>query len=102
MSYLENLDTNELILLANDIRHDYHKVRDRFKNKALSYWNQSIASSYHKEQDLRDMLTRCEQLKRQYMDISDVLKARGLHPSVEGWRDKDNKLFQLKDILHSA
>ena len=102
MSYLENLDTSELILLANDIRHDYHKVRDRFKNKALNYWNQSIASSYHKEQDLRDMLTRCEQLKRQHADISEVLKDRGFHYSVEGWRDNNNKLFHLKDILHSA
>ena len=102
MSYLENLDTNELILIATDICHDYHKVRDRFKNKAMGYWNQSIASSYHKEQDLRDLITRCEQLKKQYNDIATVLKERGIHAGVDGWRDGNNRLFDTKDILHSA
>ena len=102
MSYLENLESRELVLLATDIRHEYHKIRDRFKSKAMSYYNQSIASSYHKEEDLRNLLTRCETLKKQYLDICEVLKSRGIRPVVDGWRDSNNDIFVAKDILHSA
>lgn len=102
-SFLEHFGTNELMLLANDIRRDYNKTREHLKKKVEYYSRQSIASSYQKEEDIEASLTRCVELKRQYLDIRDALIGRGVTQDAGGgWRDSNNMLFPASDILHSA
>lgn len=102
-SYLEHFGTNELMLLANDIRRDYNKTRERLKKKVEYYSRQSIASNYQKEEDIEAILAQCVELRRQYLDIRDVLIERGITQDAGGgWRESNNMLFPTNDILHSA
>ena len=102
VDYLAHLGSKELMLLANDLRKDYNKACEHLKKKVEYYSRQSIASTYHKEEDIQASLDRCRELKRQYMDLRDALLERGLKPDIGGWRESNNTLYAEKDILHSA
>lgn len=78
MSYLETMDTDSLMILANDTRSDYNKARHNFNAIAQCYYRQAITNNYYKEQDMIDLLNRCLHLKDAYVQIRDILKARGI------------------------
>lgn len=95
MSYLESIDTRELLLLSADIRHDFHKAKESLKRKVGYYYNQSIASTYHKEDDILVLVNRCKSLKKQYLDMRDVLLSRGVKDRelMPDWDGTNNDLF---------
>lgn len=94
-SYLESIDTRELILLSAGIRHDFHKAKERLKRTVGYYYNQSIASTYHKEEDIEMLLNRCKSLKKQYLAMRDVLLSRGVKDREIStkWDGTNNDLF---------
>jgi len=101
MSYIETIDSENLMVLASDIRAQYNKLRFEFNSKETGYFRQSISSQYHKEDDLIEMLSRLKTLKTRYIDICNVLKGRGLTQAGEDrWRDNNNHLFVAQEILH--
>lgn len=57
-----------------EIEHDFNKVREQLYYRTQSYYHQSIASNYTKEDDLRELITRCEELKRKYNEFKDQVK----------------------------
>lgn len=77
-SIIEQSDVSDLLLLANSTRSEYNKLREQTKNRMNRYFYQSIASNYHKEDDIIDGLEKCRDLKEQYRKICDALKKRGL------------------------
>ncbi len=94
-SYLESIDTRELILLSASIRYDFHKAKERLKRTIGYYYNQSIASTYHKEEDIEMLLNRCKSLKKQYLAMRDVLLSRGVKDREinSKWDGTNNDLF---------
>lgn len=102
MSYIESLESENLMMLASDIRSEYNKIRQQYHEISIRYYRQSIASSYYKESDMIEMLSKCEALKNRYLEIRDILLGRGLVPAFENhWRDSNNMLFN-GDVLHIA
>ncbi len=101
MSYLESLDTDNLVLVANRIQAEYNRTRKMFCDKAGYYNRQAITNFYYKEDDLSELIMKCKELKGQYKAISDIMFRRGYRPDIDGWRDSNNFLFN-GDILHSA
>lgn len=102
MSYLESLDTDRLVLIANQIQTEYNRVRKNFCDKAEYYNRQAITSHYHKEDDLAELIMKCKELKGRYKAVADIMLRRGYKPDISGWRDSNNFLFTAEDILHSA
>lgn len=107
-TYLESMDTRELILLSADVRHDFHKAKERLKKVVGYYYNQSIASTYHKEEDIAMLVNRCKNLKKQYLEMRDILLDRGVQERelmTSSWNGTNDDLFarnSAHDILHSA
>lgn len=89
-AYLEAFDTNDLMLLATDLRHQYSKKKEAFHNISQRYYMQAIASKYYKESDIRDSLDELEALKNQYLDICELLKGRGFYYACgDKWQSQD-------------
>ena len=75
-SYLESMDSDLLLTIANDIRKRYNKIRHEFYESARLYYRQSLYSIYCKEEDMITLLEECHKLKMQYRDVADILRAR--------------------------
>lgn len=104
MSFSETLGDNELILMSAGIRKDYNELRQKYFKKCRQYYNQAIASTYHKEDDLIKMLNELARLKDEYLRICDILKNRGVPYSFKAeWQGNNNHLFNHEgELLHSA
>lgn len=89
-THLESMDTQELILMSSTVQHDFNKAKERLKKIVGYYYNQSIASTYHKEEDIETLVTRCKTLKKQYLEMRDVLLNR---PTTSSWNGTNNDLF---------
>lgn len=100
MSYLETLETRELLLLSSSLLSQYNTTRMNFENKARHYGRQAITNNYHKEADLVALLEECERLKRQYNQITDILTERGAKNPIVGWNHSNDDLFVAKEVLH--
>lgn len=100
MSYLETLETRELLLMANNLLAEYNKTRECFENKARQYGRQAITNNYHKEEDLVDLLDDCATLKFRYNEINAILSARGERNPCAGWNHNNDDLFVAKEVLH--
>lgn len=101
MSFIEDLESDNLMMLANDIRREYNEIRHHYHEAEVRYYRQAISSAYYKEADLIEMLEKCRQLKERYITIRDILQGRGIKPAYEGhWKDSNNYLFN-GEILHS-
>lgn len=106
MSVLDDMESSELLVYASEVRKQYNDIRRRFFNDSRHYYNQSIAASYYKEEDLIDTLEECRRVKAHYMDICDILKARGIKSEFGMRRTNNDSVFknvaESKDILHLA
>lgn len=102
MSYLESLDNDALLLLANKITKEYNTTRHTFVNKAKYYDRQAISNYYHKEEDMIDLLEQLKTLRGRYKAVADILVRREHKPVMDGWQHSNNDLFAGQDILHSA
>lgn len=102
MSYLETLETRELLLLSSSILSQYNATRMNFENKAKYYGRQAIANNYHKETDLIALLEECERLKMQYNQITNILTERGARNRIVGWNHTNGDLFTAKEVLHTT
>lgn len=100
MSYLETLETRELLLLSSSLLSQYNTTRMNFENKAKHYGRQAITNNYHKEADLIALLEECERLKTQYNQITDILTERGTRNPLAGWNRSNDDLFVAKEVLH--
>lgn len=89
-AFLDTFNTNDLMLLATDIRGQYSKKKQTFYNLSQRYYMQAIASNYYKEDDIADALEECRRLKAQYLDICEILKGRGYYYACgDKWQSKD-------------
>ena len=103
MAFTDTLSDSDLQLIANDTRKDYNKLRHSFYRKAQSYYNQAIAGSYHKEEDLIEMLNELSKLKQRYLSICDILKKRGVRVGYkDSWTGTNTHIFEPSQLLHSA
>lgn len=102
MSYLESLDTDALLLLANKITVEYNQIRRNFVSKAKYYDRQAISNNYHKEDDMIEMLEKMKTIKGRYKAVADILVRRDRRNPMDGWQHTNNDLFAGGDILHSA
>lgn len=57
-----------------DMERDYGIVREQLYYRTQAYYHQSIASGYTKEDDLRELISKCEKIKRQYNEFKDRIK----------------------------
>lgn len=57
-----------------EIECDFSKAREQLYYRTQSYYHQSIASDYTKEDDLRELISKCEELKRRYNEFKDRVK----------------------------
>lgn len=91
MSYFDTMDSDDLLILANDTRTDYNKARHHFNSIATCYYRQAITNHYYKEQEMIDLLNRCMHLKEVYSKICDILKSRGVttNPLEYQWSNTD-------------
>ena len=84
--FLENSDTKDLMLLANNLRKEYNKKRELWYRDATRYFHQAIASHYCTEEALASGIEDCGRLKAQYGEVCDILKKRGYHPVIgDAW-----------------
>lgn len=102
MSYLETLETRELLLLSSSLLSQYNTTRMNFENKAKHYGRQAITNNYNKEADLIALLKECERLKTQYNLITDILTERGARNPSVGWNRSNDDLFVAKEVLHAT
>ena len=88
--FLENSDTDSLMILANNFRKEYNKKRELWYRDATRYFHQAIASDYCKEECLISSIEECAKLKLQYKEVCDILKSRGCHASIgDSWTIED-------------
>lgn len=103
MSNLEQLESEGLLILANDIRTEYNKLRQDYHKISIQYYRQPISTQYYKESELREMLDKLEDFKRRYITICDILASKGVKAGLNGhWHDSNNMLFNGSHLLHSA
>ena len=73
-----------LIKLSSEFNH----VREELFNMVHRYYRQSIGSTYTKENNIEELLTRCKKIKQEYQDIQKkILKLRPNDKST--WRDHE-------------
>ena len=73
MSEYIGLSTDALLLESSRIRHEYHKCREEFYNMARHYYHQHTTCTYYKESAMIEKLRECEELKKKYLEIKDLL-----------------------------
>ena len=60
------------------IEREYNKTKEQFYYKAQSYFRQGISSNFTKMKDLKDLINKCETLRKRYMNYKEsVTKATG-------------------------
>ena len=77
----------ELIRLEKE----YNSTRQELFNKTRSYYNQSIASKFIKEDDLRRLVNQCEEIKQLYFQIQNELLSK--RPNNRKWSFRDSFKF---------
>ena len=103
MDFLEVYGSQDLILSANELRKDFHRLRDEYKAMSEGYYRQSTASNYYTEDALINKLNALKSIKAEYLRICDILKERGYRHDYGGWHSSNNYLYaEKRDILHSA
>lgn len=103
MSYLERFESEDLLILANNVRTEYNKLRQDYYKMSVQYYRQPISTKYYKESELREILDKLEEFKRRYITIRDILASRGINAGLNGhWHDSNNMLFNGSHLLHSA
>lgn len=69
------------------LEREYNSTRQELFNKIRSYYNQSIASKFIKEDDLRRLIDQCEEIKQSYFQIQTKLMSK--RPNNQKWSFKD-------------
>lgn len=104
-SYLDTLSQDELLLKSSELQKEYRDLRQKFFAKAKQFYNQSVASTYHKEDDLIRMCQEMKLLKDRYLMVRDALVARGVRQLNIGETRKsfDNEHTMYKgELLHTV
>ncbi len=73
------------------LEREYNSTRQELFNRMRSYYNQSIASKFVKENDLRRLLDRCEEIKQSYFQIQNELMSK--RPTNRQWSFGDSFKF---------
>lgn len=73
------------------LEQEYNSTRQELFNKMRSYYNQSIASKFTKEADLRRLLNRCEEIKQSYFQIQNKLMSE--RPNNRQWSFRNSFNF---------
>lgn len=89
----EDFDSNDLLVLANDVQSAFNRTREQLHNKVHHYYHQSIASTYVKETDILELIETCQSYKNQYLQIRDVLVGRGIKLRMEPWTVTNDTYF---------
>ncbi len=66
-----------------DLERKYNFTRHELFNKIRSYYRQSIASKFVKEDDIRRLLNQCEEIKQSYFKIQNKLMPK--RPNNRQW-----------------
>ena len=51
------------------LEREYNYTRQELFNKTRRYYNQSIASNFIREDNLRELISKCEEIKKLYSDV---------------------------------
>lgn len=103
MDFADTISTDDFLIMANDIRKEYNKLRETFYRKTRSYYNQAIAGTYHKEDDLITMLNEMKRLKDQYVRVCNILRDRGVPVVYKcDWTKNNDHLFKQGQLLHAV
>lgn len=89
-----DVEIDEFAALRQKLRgleREYNSTRQELFNKMRSYYNQSIASRFTKEDDLRKLLNQCEEIKQLYFQIQNKLLSK--RPDNRQWSFKDSFIF---------
>lgn len=89
-----DIEIDEFAALRQELtglEREYNSTRQELFNKIRSYYNQSIASRFIKEDDLRRLLNKCEEIKKSYFQIQNKLMSK--RPNNRQWSFKDNFNF---------
>jgi len=90
----QDIEIDEFTALRQELmslEREYNSTRHELFNKMRSYYNQSIASKFVKEDDLRRLLNQCEEIKKLYFQIQTKLMSK--RPNNQQWSFKDSFKF---------
>ena len=60
------------------IEREYNKTKEQFYYKAQSYFHQGISGNFTKMKELKDLINKCEILRKRYASYKEsVMKATG-------------------------
>lgn len=85
-------DLASLRLQLTSLEREYNSIRHELFNKMKSYYNQSIASTFIKEDDIRRLINQCEEIKHLY--LSTKSKLMNNRPKNKNWSFNNSKLFK--------
>lgn len=75
----QDVEIDEFAALRQELtslEREYNSTRQELFNRMRSYYNQSIASKFVKEYDLRKLLNQCEEIKKSYFQIQNELMSK--------------------------
>ena len=88
MSFSDEMYSNDLMLVANNIRKEYNKTRDHWYHACVRCYHQSISGGTLLEESIQKEFDKMLELKKEYNDICTILKQRrGYTPTLDDkWR----------------
>ena len=90
----QDVEIDEFAALRQELmglEREYNSTRQELFNKMRSYYNQSIARTFIKEDDLRRLLNQCEEIKQSYFQIQTKLMSK--RPNNHQWSFRDSFKF---------
>lgn len=91
-------DQDEIHLFnLNQLEKEYNSVRHDLFINVRRYYNQSIASKMVTETELREMVDKCEEIKKEYFKIQSQLLAR--RPDIKTWSFRTDFTFGNRDFV---
>jgi len=90
----QDVEIDEFTALRQELmglEREYNSTRHELFNKMRSYYNQSIASKFIKEDDLQRLLNQCEEIKQSYFQIQNKLMSK--RPNNQRWSFGDSFKF---------
>ena len=89
-----DIEIDEFAALRQELmrlNQEFNFTRQELFNNMRSYYNQSIASKFIKEDDLRRLLNQCEEIKQSYFQIQTKLMSK--RPNNRQWSFRDSFTF---------
>lgn len=90
----QDVEIDELAALRQELmslEREFNATRQELFNRMRSYYHQSIASKFTKEDDLRRLLNRCEEIKQSYFQVQNKLMSK--RPHARQWTFRESFTF---------